>query len=121
MTCRMVAVALLLGAAGCGGTYGPAPFPVEGESTILQIMVDNRNFNDANIIFLSDRGEKRLGVVDGKSERTFSLPWPRPDLIRLRVRLLAGGTFTTSGLEANPGELLVLEIRSNLRAATFRR
>lgn len=121
MNHRIAAVALLMGAAGCGGAPGSAPFPGAGESTILQVMVDNRNFNDANIVFLSDRGEKRLGVVDGKSERTFSLPWPRPDLIRLRVRLLAGGTFTTSSLEANPGELLVLEIRSNLRASTFRR
>ena len=75
--------------------------------------VDNRNFYDATIYVLTGAGERRLGIVQGKTERTFVTRLDGPDSVRFRVRMLAGGSFTTESMTAVPGEILVLIIRAS--------
>jgi hypothetical protein len=112
-------IALLLFTGACAAAGSPKAIDIEAET--IQVRVDNRNFNDARIIAVTDGGERRLGIVPGKTERNLTLPWQRWGMIRLRVQLLAGGTFTTVGLETGPGEFLELTIGANLNGTTIRR
>ena len=82
---------------------------------VVQVEVDNQNFNDATVYLQSGSGEQRLGIVRGKSVKTFVARLMGPYEVRLRVRLLAGGSFTTEAMHAAPGETLLLIVPSSLQ------
>ena len=95
---------------------GATPFGESGVAlSTVQVEVDNQNFNDATIYVLTGSGEQRLGIVRGKSVKTFVARLMGPYEVRLRVRLLAGGSFTTEAMHASPGETLLLIVPSSHR------
>ncbi len=102
-----------LGVTACASA-GASPFDDGVEPGTVHVEVDNQNFYDATIYVLSGAGERRLGIVRGKTEKTFVARLVGPDHIRLRVRLLAGASFTTETMNASPGETLVLIIPASL-------
>ena len=93
---------------------GANPFNDGVERGTVHVEVDNLNFYDATIYVLSGSGERRLGIVPGKTVKTFVARLVGPDDVRLRVRLLAGGSFTTDTMHTSPGETLLLIIPSSL-------
>ena len=115
MTARIVALTISfgLGLTACS-SLGASPFDDGVDPGTVHVEVDNQNFYDATIYVVSGAGERRLGVVPGKTEKTFVARLVVPDNVRLRVRMLAGASFTTEVLSANPGETLLLIIPANL-------
>ena len=102
---------LALGSAACASS-GPNPFDdaETGASRTVMVEVQNQNFYDATIYAITGAGERRLGIVAGNARRTFTARLVGPGDVRLRVRLLGGGSFTTQPMPASPGETLVLII-----------
>jgi hypothetical protein len=119
MRIELAAAALLIFGTACATSSRPKAIDLDDGT--IQIRVDNRNFNDARIIAVTRGGERRLGIVQGKTERDLTLPWETWGTIALRVQMLAGDTFTTPELETGPGELLELTIGVNVRGTTIRR
>ena len=112
----LACAALLLGVAGCasgGGKSGSAnPFgQAQGEANEVQIRVVNLNFNDATVwTVVRDARRERLGMVTGKSEATFTVPWTFTDALRLEFDLIGGVRCITEPLSVDPGEILELQI-----------
>ncbi len=116
LVCAFVTAALVLGAAGCAsgrGKPGSAnPFgQAQGEQNEVRIRVVNFNFNDANVwTMVRDTRRERLGMVTGKSEATFTVPWTFTDALRLEFDLIGGVRCVTEPLSVDPGEILELQI-----------
>ena len=112
----LACAALLLGVAGCasaGKTSGSAnPFgQAQGEQNEVRIRVVNLNFNDANVwTVVRDARRERLGMVTGKSEATFTIPWTFTDALRLEFDLVGGVRCVTEPLSVDPGEVLEMQI-----------
>lgn len=111
MNTRIVALtfALGVGSAACASP-GESPFGDGVQPGTVQVEVDNQNFYDATIYVLSGAGERRLGIVPGKTKKTFVARLVAPADVRLRVRMLAGGSFTTDPMNTIPGEIIQLII-----------
>ena len=106
---RAVACAVLVVTTGCSGV-GRTNDPFRGtEKSQIVIEVDNQGFNQATVWILSSAGERRLGTINGKVRRSFTVQWPRSDELRLRVRVMGARGFTTARKLVFPGE--VVEVR----------
>lgn len=101
-----------LGMMACASP-GASPFDDSVEPRTVHVEVDNQNFYDATVYVITGAGERRLGIVPGKTEKTFVTRLAGLGDVRLRVRMLAGGSFTTERMTASPGEILVLIILAN--------
>lgn len=115
MNARIVSltISLGLGVMACASP-GVSPFDGGREQRTVHVEVDNRNFYDATIYVITGAGERRLGIVQGKTERTFETRLAGPDNVRFRIRMLTGGSFTTERMSASPGETLVVIIPASL-------
>ena len=107
---RVATLVLLVGITGCSGFGRGDPFTGTTKATIF-IEVDNRNFNQATVWMLSSSGQRRLGVVNGKVRKTFTIRWPRSDDLQLRVRVMGERGFTTARQLVVPGDHIELRIR----------
>ena len=96
-------------ASGCLGRSGN-PFTGSGKAEI-RVEVDNRSFNQATVWVLSSMGQRRLGIVEGKGVKTFTLAWPRSDDMRVRIRVLGGRDFTTGYQLVVPGDHVEIQVR----------
>ncbi len=113
-----VRLALLLAAVvtatGCAGLRtAPNPFEEGADDRVITIMVENHNFNDATLRAVG-RTERRLGVVTGNGQHTFTIPWSTVDDLRIRIDILAGDRFTTNRVPVSPGESVLLTIQNPL-------
>ncbi len=112
----LAAAGLMLAVAGCasaGGKPGSAnPFgEAQGEANEVKIRVVNLNFNDASVwTVVRDARRERLGMVTGKSEATFTIPWTFTDAMRLEFDLIGGVRCVTEPLSVDPGEILEMQI-----------
>lgn len=117
---RILLFAAAAGSLGCassgGGPRGGNPFAGggTGDDQQIRIRVDNREFNDATIYVIAPSGRKRLGIVTGKTERTFSVRWAVPQPLRVRIDLQAGPTCSTREVQADPGDSLDLIVDPGL-------
>jgi hypothetical protein len=105
-----------LAAAGCasngaGGPFGGGP---DGERTV-RIEVRNLNFADATLHALRGSERVRLGIVTGKTDRTFDVEWTVALPLQVEINLLAGGRCTTREMNVDPGDIVELQIQSVLR------
>ncbi len=93
---------------------GPrSPFIGRNDATV-RIEVINNNFQDATLHALWAGQRRRLGIVIGKTEATYTLPWPTSFELRIEIDLLAGPECTTRLIMTDPGDIILLEIRSRL-------
>lgn len=108
------AVALVLGGCALSGTKPASGSPFgQGlpEQNQVQIHIRNFNFNDATVwVLVRDAQRTRLGIVTGKSDATFTLPWTFSEPVRLRFDLLADVHCVTEELSVDPGDILELQI-----------
>ena len=74
----------------------------------------NLNFNQATLYTVRFSERKRLGIVQGKSEDTFTIAWEHSAPLRLEMRILSGESCTTREMTVDPGDALYLEVPSNL-------
>ena len=59
---------------------------------------------------VSSSGQRRLGVVNGKVRKTFSVQWRRSDDLQLRVRVLGQRGFIPGRQLVLPGDHVELRI-----------
>jgi len=112
-------VAMALGLAG--SACGPAGQLVQREDpfirtavaeTEVRLHVQNLNFNDARLFAIGLGKRTRLGIVGGKQDAVFSIPWDHSEPIQIEIDILAGPKCTTGVLSVDPGDTLELQIQS---------
>ncbi|MEX2526103.1 MAG: hypothetical protein WEA09_00580 [Gemmatimonadota bacterium] len=115
---------LLLAVGGCasgGGGMQGDPFAGGGGGEAgIYIVLENLAFNEATIDAVSNAGRARLGRVPGKGTQRLQLPWSTSVDLRLEISILAGRSFTTETITANPGDVLSYTIQETGRSG-FRR
>lgn len=106
----LIATALLATACASGGQGSI------GEDTApIVVQVQNNNFQDATIFFTRDGERERLGIVTGKSDRSFAIPWGFNMVLRLEAVFIGGGYCSTERFQMEPGQRYVLELQPDLR------
>ena len=109
---RKFCIAVLLVSATASGCVARSGNPFSGQGKAeIRVEVDNRSFNQATVWILSSMGQRRLGMVEGKGVKTFTLSWPHSDDMRLRIRVLGGRAFTTGYRLVVPGDHVEIQIR----------
>jgi hypothetical protein len=78
----------------------------------IKIRVLNQNFYDATIYLVWRSDRRRLGVVGGNTEQSFTSQWYGPE-IQVELQLLAGSRVRGDRLGISPGDELIVEIPSN--------
>ncbi len=117
-TARTVTMALaalwVAGMGACASAAGGDPFSESAAEQQIQIKVINLNFQDATIWALIGGGRRqRLGMVSGKREAEFTIPWRFSEPLRLEFDLVAGPRCVTEDLTVDPGDLLELQIATD--------
>ena len=111
----------VLALAACGGGRSRNPFDTSPAAQgVLSIYLDNRGFNDVRIYAITSSGPKSLGSVGGNSMQRVTLDWRQMDQISFRIEVLAGRTYNTHGVAAQPGDRLELIIPDNPANAILR-
>jgi len=111
------ALALLLAAGGCavGSAGNPGPFErAEAGDQRVSVHVRNLNFSEATLWAVSRGGRQRLGVVGGKGDAVYTIPWRSSQPMQIEIDLLAGPRCTTEPLEVDPGDSLDVQIEVSL-------
>ena len=80
--------------------------------TEVRLHVQNLNFNEARLFAIGLGKRTRLGIVGGKRDAVFSIPWDHSEPIRIEIDILAGPKCTTDVLTVDPGDTLDLQIQS---------
>ena len=111
---RTLAAALLIGAAcACSQLSGAPENPFGGEgASQVRIIVINNDFNDATLFARGNGERRRLGIVTGKTEASYVIPWRISGPLQIEISILTAGSCTTSPLEVDPGDVLELQILS---------
>jgi hypothetical protein len=111
----LAALALLaaaLAATGCsripGAVQDPFDYSAPGQ---IRLFVINHDFNDATLFAFRGAQRIRLGIVTGKGEASYTIPWPSTQALRVQISLLTQNTCTTPELQVDPGEILELQIQ----------
>ncbi len=97
---------------GCAAPRSPLGDP---EGARIQIEVQNSTFEDATIYAVWSGHRRRLGTVTGTSTAEYRLLWTHSVPLQIEIRLLAGRGCTTRQIVADPGDIILLEIRPGLR------
>lgn len=109
---------VLLSLAACSSTK-PPPNPFRGEvpasEQTIDIFVENQGFSDATVHAIAEGSRIRMGTVNGKQSRTFSISWPFMRELSVHISELAGDEFTTRRLVVSPGERVQLLIQQPIR------
>jgi len=117
----VLGAALLL--AGCGGGglsipqgSGGGPFAraSDGPQTV-SIHVRNLNFNEAELWAVRRGDRQKLGIINGKADTVYRIPWTISEPLQLQIDLLAGPRCTTDALQVDPGDILEVEIAVDFR------
>ena len=107
-----LALILLFLAGGC--TQNPPParnsFGGAPQDRSIRIFVTNLNFMDATLWALTPGTRKKLGVVTGKREAVYTLPWGNYTELKIEIDILAGARCTTEAIPVDPGDDIELII-----------
>jgi len=103
----LLAAALALSA--CAGGQPPET----GLPVVVEIQ--NNNFQDATVYAIREGERQRLGVVIGKTDDAYAIPWRPNFALRLEVRFLGGGACATREILMEPGQRYVLALQPDRR------
>lgn len=105
---------LLMTACASGSRQTGNPYSQElGERNEVRIDIQNRNFSDATVwALIRDGNRRRLGVVTGKTDSVFTVPWTFSEPLRLEFDFVAGPRCFTESLQVDPGDIIELQIAS---------
>jgi hypothetical protein len=112
---RLAILIVAMSASGCfrGGAPNPFESGPDGDRSI-RIEVRNFNFADATLYALRGAERIRLGVVTGKTDQNFEVPWTVTRPLQIEINLLAGDRCVTRRLTVDPGEVISLQIQVDL-------
>jgi hypothetical protein len=118
LTGAALALLLLGGLTACaGGRTATIADPFENASEgprVINLHVTNLNFNEARLWAISMEGRQRIGVIGGKADAVYRLPWNFSQPLRIEIDLLAGPRCTTEAIPVDPGDELRLQIEMDL-------
>lgn len=80
----------------------------------VPVVVVNQNFYQATIFAISNGSRVRLGEVPGNSSGTFSAPRPVTGEMRVEIRLLAVGAFTSWPISVARGDTVQVTVPPDL-------
>jgi hypothetical protein len=108
---RLAAVLFAAAAGACSALSGGPENPFEaGQESQVRIIVINQDFNDATLYARGNGERRRLGVVTGKTEASYVIPWRLSGTLQIEISILTAGSCTTSPLQVDPGDILELQI-----------
>lgn len=110
---RVLPVLLLLPLAmGCAGSGGQPDMRFGGDPTdpSIRIHVTNLNFMDATLWALTPGTREKLGVVTGKRQAVYTLPWRMSTDLQIEIKILSGPRCTTEALPVDRGDNIELII-----------
>lgn len=116
--------ALFAATIACGGGSSNAGLgsvaPTTRDSVTLSI--DNQNFYDANVYYQFSGVWRRLGTVNGNTQRGFRLRWEPTNLL-VRVDFIGAGSAITDALALHPDEFVEIRVPADAhsRAGRVRR
>ena len=103
---------LVMAACATGGKNSGNPFGRASGAQEIHVKVLNHNFYDATI-WAVVRGARhsKLGVVVGKQDADFTMPWTFSEPLQLEIDLLTGNMrCRTDPLTVDPGDIVELQI-----------
>lgn len=109
---RAVVPFLLLSASACasgGGGSGSLSGPP------IVVEVRNNNFSDGTVFAARDGERLRLGMVTGKTDQSFAIPWGPNMILRLEVYFIGGDACATRAIQMEPGQRYLLELQPDTR------
>jgi hypothetical protein len=103
---------LVMAACATGGRSSGNPFGRASGEQEIHIKVLNQNFYDATIwAVVRGARQSKLGVVVGKQDADFTMPWTFSEPLQLEIDLLTGNMrCRTDPLTVDPGDILELQI-----------
>lgn len=111
---RFALAGVLVTAAACASASSDPGNPYSrdlDERREIRIEIQNHNFSDATVWALVRDGQRqRLGVVTGKTDSVFTIPWRFSELLRLEFDMVAGPRCTTENLSVDPGDSIEMQI-----------
>jgi len=112
----VIFIALVTLLAGCSqmGRSDRSTFPTDSQARSIRVYVTNLNFMDATLWALSAGTRNKLGIVTGKKEAVFTLPWDFSSDLRIEIDMLAGSRCTTEVLPVDPGDDIELIIDADM-------
>lgn len=111
---RRLLLLLLAIAAGTACQSARTPFSNgAGLGQTIEVEVRNQNFNSASLWVVRTGERIRLGIVEGKQDRTFRIPWTSPSPLRVEVALQSGERCTTRAVQVEPGASLTMRVASD--------
>ncbi len=113
--CLVLGVAL---SAGCASST-PSPF-AEARDRQLNVWVQNASRNGVDVTLLGNRGRRvELGRIESRRTETFRVQW-RENLIRARIEIVAGRSFTTDPLLLTTQASIVIHVSRTLNRSSIR-
>jgi len=103
---------LLLAATACA-SRGAGAGALSGPPIVVEVR--NNHFNDGTVIAVRDGERLRLGIVTGKTDQSFSIPWGPNMNLRLEVAFIGDGACATGDLQMEPGQRYLLELQPDIR------
>jgi hypothetical protein len=117
---RALCVALLFTASACFLKAKPGEEPVPHEP--IPVRVHNENFLDVNVYANVGSVSRRLGMVPGNSNGTFTIDWSATTgqpITMTAIPIGGGGARATSqGLQVGYGQMIFFTVGSVLRQST---
>lgn len=110
---RVAALGLAMLMVGCGSSGSSQegdPFAGRAQDATVRIIVQNLNFADARLYTIVRGARRQLGIVGGKQDAEFTLPWTIPEPLQVEINLLAGPQCYTRELMVDPGDIIELQI-----------
>ena len=99
----LAGLVLVLTAAACATGQRNVFEAVRRVDEAVLLSVENNDFRDATIYAYWTGAKSRVGMVIGKTTKTFRMRW-RNDEIRLEVDFVGGGGFLSETIDVRPGE-----------------
>lgn len=106
----LLSTALVLAACGQKGRLVGDPFQGDPRDETIRIHVTNLNFMDATLWAVTTGERKKLGILTGKRQEVYTIPWDFSTDLRIEIDLLASGKCLTDALPVSPGEDIELII-----------
>jgi hypothetical protein len=110
---RIAALVLGLMLVGCGSSGSSPqgdPFSGGNRDATIQLIIQNLNFSDARLYTIVRGARKQLGIIGGKQDAEFTLPWTIPEPLQIEINLLAGPQCYTREMMVDPGDIIELQI-----------
>jgi hypothetical protein len=105
---------LVAGGCAAGSASRETPFGDGAAESSIRIFVTNLNFNDATLWATTPSGRRKLGILTGKAEAVYTIPWNHSMNLQIEIDLLAGSRCTTRAMPVDPGDHIELIIDQDL-------